>query len=33
LRQVGRAARDRVLGAHTAHHRSQEILRYLEAAA
>jgi spore maturation protein CgeB len=33
LRQVGRAARDRVLGAHTARHRSQEILHYLEAAA
>jgi len=33
LRRIGRAARDRALGAHTARHRSREILHYLEAAA
>lgn len=33
LRQIGRAARERVLGAHTARHRSQELLHYLESAA
>jgi spore maturation protein CgeB len=33
LRLVGKAARDRALGAHTARHRSQELLNLLEAAA
>jgi spore maturation protein CgeB len=33
LRQVGKAARERALGAHTARHRSQELLSLLEAAA
>lgn len=33
LRQIGKAARERVLGAHTARHRSQELLGLLEAAA
>ncbi len=33
LRRIGRAARERVLGAHTAAHRSQEFLQLLEAAA
>jgi spore maturation protein CgeB len=33
LRKIGRAARERVLGAHTARHRSQELIGLLEAAA
>jgi spore maturation protein CgeB len=33
LRQVGKAARERALGAHTARHRSQELLKLLEATA
>jgi spore maturation protein CgeB len=33
LRQVGKAARERALDAHTARHRSQELLNLLEAAA
>jgi|SRR5436309_572429 len=33
LRQVGKAARERVLAAHTARHRSEELLQRLEAAA
>jgi len=33
LQQVGKAARERVLGAHTARHRSRELLGLLEAAA
>jgi len=33
LRKIGRAARERVLGAHTARHRSQELLQHLEAVA
>lgn len=33
LQQIGKAARERVLGAHTARHRSQELLGLLEAAA
>jgi spore maturation protein CgeB len=33
LRRVGKAARERALGAHTARHRSQELLNLLEAAA
>jgi spore maturation protein CgeB len=33
LEQIARAARGRVLGEHTAEHRSQELLRLLEAAA
>ena len=32
LRRIGRAARERVLGAHTAEHRSRELLRMVEAA-
>jgi spore maturation protein CgeB len=33
LEQIACAARDRVLAEHTAEHRSQELLRLLEAAA
>ena len=33
LKQIGRAARDRVLAAHTAEHRSRELITALEAAA
>lgn len=33
LRSIGKAARERVLGAHTALHRSRELLELLEAAA
>jgi spore maturation protein CgeB len=33
LGRIARAARDRVLAEHTAEHRSQELLRLLEAAA
>ena len=32
LRRIGRAARERVLGAHTAEHRSRELLKLVEAA-
>jgi spore maturation protein CgeB len=33
LRRIGKAARERVLDAHTAEHRSQELIQLLEAAA
>jgi spore maturation protein CgeB len=33
LRRIGSAARERVLAAHTAEHRSRELISHLEAAA